>query len=138
MPTVKPVAYEDASPEVRAVYDSIMEARGIDFVPNFWRTIANHPPTLARLWDEIRETMADGALPAKTKEMIALAVSASNGCAYCVSSHTLAARNLGMSDQELGELMAVVGAFNKTNRVAEGYQVEIDDQIVEGLRRLAD
>ncbi|HZD25237.1 MAG TPA: carboxymuconolactone decarboxylase family protein [Alphaproteobacteria bacterium] len=124
--TVEPVAYEDASPEVRAVYDDIMATRGIDFVPNFWRTIAHHPPLLRRTWQSLKEVMAPGSLDPLTKEMIAVAVSATNGCEYCIRSHTAAARKLGMSEAMLGELMGVVGMFNETNRLAEGYQVEPD------------
>jgi AhpD family alkylhydroperoxidase len=123
---VEPVAYEDASAEVRAVYDDIMKSRGIDFVPNFWRTIAHDANLLRRTWESIKEVMAPGALDPLTKEMIAVAVSATNGCEYCIRSHTASARKLGMSDAMLGELMSVVGMFNETNRLAEGYRVEPD------------
>lgn len=125
--TVEPVAYEDASPEVRAVYDDIMASRGIDQVPNFWRTIASHPPMLKRMWQSLKEVMAPGALDPLTKEMIAIAVSATNGCEYCVRSHTAAARKGGMSDEMLGELLNVVGLFNETNRLVEGYRVVPDE-----------
>ena len=131
MPTVKMVEYEDASPEVRAVYDDFMEVRGTDFVPNFWRTIAVHPPTLKRLWEGIKQVMAPGRLDPLTKEMIAIAVSATNGCEYCIRSHTGAARKLGMDDETLGELMAVVGMFNQTNKLVFGYQVEVDEVFLE-------
>ncbi len=124
--TVKAVEYADASPEVREVYDDIMATRRIDSVPNFWKTIAAHPPTLRRTWATLKEVMAPGALDARTKEMVAVAVSATNGCEYCVRSHTAAARKLGMDDAMLGELMAVVGMFNETNSLANGYLVEID------------
>lgn len=123
---VEPVAYEAASPEVRAVYDDIMKSRGIDFVPNFWRTIGHDAKLLRRTWESVKEVMAPGALDSLTKEMIAVAVSATNGCEYCIRSHTASARKLGMSDAMLGELMSVVGMFNETNRLAEGYQVEPD------------
>jgi AhpD family alkylhydroperoxidase len=103
-----------------------MATRGIDRVPNFWRTIASHPPLLKRMWNSIKEVMAPGALDPLTKEMIAIAVSATNGCEYCVRSHTMAARAQGMSDEMLGELMNVVGLFNETNKLAEGYRVEPD------------
>ena len=126
MPTVKMVAYDDASPEVRAVYDEIMAAKGIDFVPNFWRTIANHPPMLRQLWDELQLVMVDGALDPLTKELIAIAVSATNGCEYCINSHTAAAINKGMTPEQHGELMAVIALFNKTNKLSDGYQVEPD------------
>ncbi|MCA9998625.1 MAG: carboxymuconolactone decarboxylase family protein [Anaerolineales bacterium] len=126
MPTVTMVEYDNASPEVRAVYDDLMAKKGIDFVPNFWKTVATHPPTLIRLWRDLNEVMAPGRLDRLTKEMIAIAVSATNGCNYCINSHTAAAQSLGMDAEMLGELMAVVGMFNMTNRMAEGYQVESD------------
>ncbi len=124
---VEPVEYDDAVAEVRAVYDDIMKTRGIDFVPNFWRTIAHDPALLRRTWESLKEIMAPGALDPMTKEMIAVAVSATNGCEYCIRSHTASARKLGMTDAMLGELMSVVGMFNETNRLAFGYQVEPDE-----------
>ena len=127
MSTVKMVEYEDAAPEVRAVYDDFMEVRGTDFVPNFWRTIAIHPATLKRLWEGIKQVMAPGRLEPLTKEMIAIAVSATNGCEYCIRSHTAAARKLGMDDETLAEVIAVVGMFNQTNKLVFGYQVEVDE-----------
>jgi AhpD family alkylhydroperoxidase len=130
MPTAAMVEYDQATPEVRAVYDEIMAVKSIDFVPNFWKTLASHPPLLARVWRGLDESMRPGALDALTKEMVALAVSATNGCTYCIRSHTAAARKLGMNDAMLGELMAVVGTFNQTNRLADGYQVEVDPQIM--------
>jgi AhpD family alkylhydroperoxidase len=130
MPTVTPVEHADAGPEVRAIYDDIMRVKGIDFVPNFWKTLASHPPLLADVWRSLRDTMAPGRLDALTKEMIALAVSATNGCEYCTRSHTAAARKLGMDDAMLGELMAVVGAFNRTNKLADGYRVEVDPELM--------
>jgi AhpD family alkylhydroperoxidase len=126
MPTVKMVEYDDASDEVRAVFDDIMQAKGIDFVPNFWKTVATHPPMLKQLWAEIGQVMASGALDPLTKEMIAIAVSATNGCEYCVNSHTAAAIAKGMTPEMHGELMSVVGFFNKTNVLSDGYQVEPD------------
>jgi AhpD family alkylhydroperoxidase len=130
MPTAAMVEYDQASPDVRAVYDEIMAVKSIDFVPNFWKTLASHPPLLARVWRGLDESMRPGALDALTKEMVALAVSATNGCTYCIRSHTAAARKLGMDDAMLGELMAVVGTFNQTNRLADGYQVEVDPQLM--------
>jgi AhpD family alkylhydroperoxidase len=130
MPTAAMVEYDQASPDVRAVYDEIMAVKSIDFVPNFWKTLASHPPLLARVWRGLDEAMRPGALDALTKEMIALAVSATNGCTYCIRSHTAAARKLGMDDAMLGELMGVVGTFNQTNRLADGYQVEVDVQLM--------
>jgi AhpD family alkylhydroperoxidase len=129
MTTVRMVEYEDATDEVRAVFDDVMESRGIDFVPNFWRTIAHHPPTLKSVWSHLKAVMAPGTIDALTKEMIAIAVSATNGCEYCINSHIAGARKLGMSDAQFGELMAVVGMFNQTNKLVEGYQVQVDERI---------
>ena len=129
MPTVKMVEYADAAPEVRAVYDDIMKTRSIDRVPNFWRTLASHPPLLRDVWEGLKAAMRPGKLDALTKELIALAVSATNGCEYCINSHTAAARKLGADEEVLGELMAVVGVFNRTNALADAYQIEVDDSI---------
>jgi AhpD family alkylhydroperoxidase len=137
MPTAAMVEYDQATPEVRAIYDEIMTVKGIDFVPNFWKTLASHPPLLARVWHGLDETMRPGKLDALTKEMVALAVSATNGCTYCIRSHTAAARKLGMDDVMLGELMAVVGTFNQTNRLADGYQVEVDAQLMRASEGVA-
>jgi len=130
MPTVAMVEYDDASPQVRAIYDEIMAVKGIEFVPNFWKTLGTHPPLLDEVWRNLNRAMQPGRLDQLTKEMVALAVSATNGCTYCIRSHTAAARKLGMDDEMLGELMAVVGVFNQTNRLADGYQVEVDPQIM--------
>lgn len=132
--TATPVEYEDACPEVKEVYDDIMTSKGIDFVPNFWRTIATHPPLLRDVWYSLKASMAPGRIDALTKEMIALAVSATNGCEYCINSHTAAARKLGMDDEMLGELMAVVGVFNRTNKLSDGYQVPVDERIRGAVR----
>jgi AhpD family alkylhydroperoxidase len=126
MATVKLVEYAEASAEVRTVYDDIMATRKTDRINNFWKALAGHPPTLRRTWESVKEVMAPGALDPLTKEMVYLAVSASNGCEYCVASHTASARRQGMTDEMLGELMAVVGMANETNRLADGYQVEVD------------
>src|SRR5882757_4611445 len=112
------VEYTDASPEVRAVYDDIMATRKTDAVNNFWKALANHPATLRRTWEGLKQVMAPGALDALTKELIYLAVSATNQCPYCIASHTAAARKQGMTDAVLAELMAVVGMANETNRLA--------------------
>lgn len=130
MSTVEMVEYDQAPPEVRAIYDEIMAVKGIGFVPNFWRTLASHPPLLEEVWRSLSRAMAPGRLDVLTKEMIALAVSATNGCTYCIRSHTAAARKLGMDEEMLGELMAVVGTFNQTNRLADGYQVAVDTQLM--------
>ena len=124
---MKLIEYADASPEVRGVYDDIMATRKTDSVNNFWKALAIHPPTLRRTWESVKQVMAPGALDPLTKEMLYLAVSATNGCAYCIASHTASARKQGMTDVMLGELMAVVGMANETNSLADGLQVEIDD-----------
>ena len=126
MPSVKPVEYADAAPEVRAVYDDIMATRKVDWLNNFWKVLAHDPALLRRTWAGVKEVMAPGALDALTKEMIYVAISATNGCGYCIASHTAAARKAGMTDAMLGELMSVVGMANETNRLANGYRVEID------------
>jgi AhpD family alkylhydroperoxidase len=128
MATLGFIEYEDASPEVRAVYDDIMTTRRTDWINNFWKALAHDPVTLRRTWLSIKEIMAPGALDGLTKEMVYLAVSATNQCGYCIASHTAAARKAGMSDGMLSELLAVVGMANETNRLASGYQVEIDDR----------
>ena len=128
MATVKPIEYEDASAEVRAVYDDIMRTRKIDWINNFWKALANHPPTLARTWESLKAVMAPGALDPLTKEMIYLAVSAANNCEYCTYSHTAGARRAGMSEAMLGELMAVVAMAAETNALANAYRVPVDER----------
>src|SRR5678815_1503807 len=125
MPVTRLIDYEDASPEVRAVYDDIMATRQTDWINNFWKAIANDPATLRRSWESVKQIMAPGTLDAVTKEMIYLAVSATNQCGYCIASHTASARKAGMSDAMFAEVMAVVGMANETNRLASGYRVEI-------------
>jgi len=137
MATLGLVEYNAASPEVRAVYDDIMAVRKTDRVNNFWKAIAHDPATLRRTWQSVKEVMAPGEIDALTKEMIYLAVSASNQCAYCIASHTAAARKAGMTDGMLSELMAVVGMANETNRLASGYQVEIDEHFRTPLAPIA-
>jgi AhpD family alkylhydroperoxidase len=127
MATVKLIEHTEAGREVRAVYDDIMATRKTDRVNNFWKALANHPPTLRRTWASVKEVMAPGALDTLTKEMIYVAVSATNGCEYCIASHTASARKAGMTYEMLGEVMAVVGMANETNRLADGYQVEVDE-----------
>jgi AhpD family alkylhydroperoxidase len=130
MATLGLIEYADASPEVRAVYDDIMATRKTDWINNFWKALAHDPATLKRTWQSVKEIMEPGALNAVTKEMIYLAVSASNQCGYCIASHTAAARKAGMTDAMLGEVMAVVGMANESNRLASGYQVEIDERFL--------
>jgi AhpD family alkylhydroperoxidase len=122
------IEYADASAEVRAVYDDIMKTRGVDWINNFWKALANDPKELARIWRNVKQVMAPGALDPLVKEMVYVAVSATNGCEYCTCSHTAAARKKGMSDAMLMELMAVVGLANETNRLANGLRVDVDRQ----------
>ena len=128
MATLGFIEYADAPPEVKAVYDDIMISRQTDYINNFWKALAHDPATLRRTWESVKQIMAPGVLDPLTKEMIYLAVSASNGCGYCIASHTVAARKAGMSDAQFAEVMAVVGMANETNRLATGYQVEIDER----------
>lgn len=127
MATLGLIEYDAASPEVRAVYDDIMATRQTDWINNFWKALAHDPATLKRTWESLKAIMAPGALDALTKELIYVAVSATNGCAYCIASHTAAARKAGMSAAMFAELIAVVGMANETNRLANGYQVAIDE-----------
>lgn len=128
MATLGLIEYEDASEEVRAVYDDIKATRRTDWINNFWKALAHDPITLRRTWESLKQIMSPGALDPLTKEMIYLAVSVSNQCGYCIASHTTAARRAGMTDAMFAELMAVVGMANQTNRLTAGYQVEIDPQ----------
>jgi AhpD family alkylhydroperoxidase len=123
-----PVEYANANSDVRAVYDDIMATRKTDWINNFWKVLANDPVTLRRTWESIKQIMAPGALDPLMKEMIYVAVSVTNQCDYCIASHTAAARKRGMTEAMFHELMAVVGMANETNRLAAGYQVEIDEQ----------
>ena len=131
-PGVRPVAlvplveYEDASPRVRAVYDAIRKARDTDYINNFWKALANDPPTLERTWAATRDTMAAGALDPLVKELVYLAVSMTNDCEYCVHTHHAAAIGKGMTPQMLSELVAVVALANSNNRIASGYRVDVD------------
>ncbi|HEV7335689.1 MULTISPECIES: carboxymuconolactone decarboxylase family protein [Bosea] len=126
MSRLKPIEYADAPPAVRAVYDDIKTSRNLKDVNNFWKYLAHDPVGLRRTWESVKEVMAPGALDPLVKEMIYLAVSTSNGCGYCIASHTAAARKAGMTDAMFGEVMAVVGMANETNRLVNGYRVPID------------
>ena len=128
MATLGFIEYKDASPEVRAVYDDIMATRQTDYINNFWKALAHDPAALKRTWESIKQIMQPGALDPLTKEMMYLAVSATNQCGYCIASHTAAARKAGMTEAQFAELMAVVGMANESNRLASGYQVEIDER----------
>jgi AhpD family alkylhydroperoxidase len=130
--TVKPVSETDATGKVAAVYADIKQTKGIDFIPNFWRVLGTNPDHLELVWTKLKTLMypeatgRESKLDPLTREMIALAVSATNGCAYCINSHTTAAKNLGLDNETLGEVLGIVGLFNTTNSLADGYQVEPD------------
>lgn len=126
MSTYGMIDYDQASPDVRAVYDDIMATRRTDYINNFWKSMAHDPALLRRTWESIKEVMRPGAIDPLTKEMIYLAVSVSNQCGYCIASHTFGARKLGMTEAQFAELMSVVGMANETNRLVSGYQVEVD------------
>lgn len=128
MATQRLVEYADATPEVRAIYEDILTVRKTDWINNFWKALANDPATLKRTWESIKQIMAPGALDPLTKEMLYIAVSITNQCPYCIASHTASARNKGMTDAMFHELMAVVGMANETNRLAAGYQIEVDEK----------
>ena len=128
MSLVTLIEYADASPSVKAVYDDIMKTRNIDRINNFWKALANDPAELRRVWEQVKQVMAPGALDPLVKEMVYVAVSATNGCEYCTHSHTAAARKKGMSDAMLMELLAVTALANKTNRLANGLRVPVDPQ----------
>ncbi|MBX9791443.1 MAG: carboxymuconolactone decarboxylase family protein [Pirellulales bacterium] len=115
-----------ASGRVREIFDDIKRTKQIDFVPNFWKTLAAHPPLLEDTWQRLKRVMAPGALDARTKEMLAVAASSTNGCAYCINSHTAAAMRLGMTAEMYGELLEVVALFNATNTLADAFQVRPD------------
>jgi len=124
------IEYEAASTEVRAVYDDIMATRRVPAVNNFWKALANDPATLARTWQSIKQIMAPGgALDPLVKEMIYIAVSVTNQCEYCIASHTAAAQKAGLTAGMFGELMAVVGMANETNRLVAGYRVPLDEHL---------
>jgi AhpD family alkylhydroperoxidase len=122
----QPIEYADASARVRAVFDDIKRSRNVEDVNNFWKYLAHDPAGLERTWQSIKEVMSAGALSPLVKELIYVAVSVTNGCGYCIASHTASARKAGMTEEMFGELMAVVGMANETNRLANGYRVPID------------
>jgi AhpD family alkylhydroperoxidase len=120
----------DASPEVKAIYEDIKAVRKTDWVNNFWKAMARHPATLKRMWDNIKQVMAPGAVDPLTKEMIYIAVSITNNCRYCIASHTAAAKAKGMTDAQYAELLAVIGLANETNRLVIGYDVPVDEKFL--------
>jgi AhpD family alkylhydroperoxidase len=130
MTLVKMVEYKEASPEVKAIYDDIMVTRKTDWINNFWKVLATDPATLARTWSAVKAIMAPGAIDPLTKEMLYVAVSVTNGCTYCIHSHTAAARKKGMTEAQFSELLAVVGLANETNRLVNGYQPPVDRQFI--------
>jgi AhpD family alkylhydroperoxidase len=124
---MKPISYETASPEVRAIFDDIKATRGVKDVNNFWKSLANEPRMLKHVWESLKDMMGPGALDPLTKELIYVAVSLTNNCEYCMASHTASARAKGMTDAQLNELYAIVGLANMTNRLANGYKVPVDE-----------
>jgi len=128
MALVPPIEYDDATPEVRAIYDDIRATRQVDWINNFWKVLANDPATLERVWRSVRSVMAPGAIDALTKEMIYIAVSVTNNCEYCIHSHTAGARAKGMTAPMFAELMSVVALANETNRLANGYRMDVDER----------
>ena len=134
MSITPPVEYEDASKDIKEVYDDIMATRRTDWVNNFWKVLATQPDLLKRTWQGVKSVMSEGSLDSLTKEMIYIAVSATNGCNYCTNSHTAGARSKGMTDDMFTELMAVVGMANQTNALADGFQVQVDIPFKHGGR----
>ncbi len=126
----EPIEYANASAEVRAVYDDIMATRKTDWVNNFWKVLAHDPATLRRVWANIKQVMGPGAIDPLTKEMLYLAVSASNGCRYCIASHGAAARSKGMSEAQYSELLAIVGLANETNCLVTALDVQVDSRFL--------
>ena len=128
MATVSLIQYDDASPEVRAVFDDIKRTRNLQDVNNFWKALANHPDTLKRTWETLREVMRPGALDELTKEMIYVAVSVTNNCEYCIHSHTASAFNKGMTRAQYQELLSVIAMAHQTNALANGFKIPVDAQ----------
>lgn len=127
MPIFKPIEENEAKGKVKEIYEDIKNKRQITEVPNFWKNLANNPETLERTWISLQQVMKKGALDPIVKELIYVAVSVTNGCEYCIKSHSIAAKKKGATDEMLNEMIAVVGMANETNRLVEGYQVEVDD-----------
>jgi AhpD family alkylhydroperoxidase len=126
----EPIEYKDASPEVRAVYDDIMATRKTDWVNNFWKVLAHDPASLRRVWANIKEVMGPGTIDPLVKEMLYVAISASNGCRYCIASHSAAARAKGMTETQYSELLAIVGLANETNRLVTALDVPVDERFL--------
>ena len=128
MTIFKPINEDEAQGKVKEVFDDIKSSRNIEEVPNFWKYIANNPDTLERTWRSMKQVMTKGAIDEVTKELIYVAVSISNGCEYCIKSHSAAAIKKGATKQMLSEMIAVTGMANEANRLVEGYQVELDEK----------
>jgi AhpD family alkylhydroperoxidase len=126
----EPIEYNDASAEVRAVYDDIMATRKTDWVNNFWKVLAHDPASLRRIWANIKEVMGPGTIDPLVKEMLYVAVSASNSCRYCIASHSAAARAKGMTEAQYSELLAIVGLANETNRLVTALDVPVDERFL--------
>ena len=129
MTLFKPISENKAKGKVKKIYNDIKKKRKIKKIPNFWKTIANDPPTLARTWDSLQEIMKKGSIDSLTKELIYIAVSMTNSCEYCIRSHSLAGKKKGMTNKMLKELISVVAMANETNRLVESYQVQVDDNL---------
>ena len=127
MPTFKPIQENEVSGKVKEIFEEIKTIRQITEIPNFWKSLANNPETLERTWTSLKQVMKKGALDPGVKELIYVAVSITNGCEYCIKSHSLAAKKKGATDEMLNEMIAVVGMANETNKLVEGYQVELDE-----------
>jgi AhpD family alkylhydroperoxidase len=128
MSTFGLIEYDYASPEVKAIYDDIRATRKTDYINNFWKAIAHDPALLNRTWQDLKATMAPGALDPLTKELIYIAVSVTNNCQYCIYSHTASAFGKGMTPEMFKELQQVIGMANETNKLVSGYQVAIDSR----------
>ena len=127
MPMFKPISENEATGKIKEVFDEIKSVRQITEIPNFWKMLANDPNELERTWSSLKEIMKKGALDPVTKELIYVAVSITNGCEYCIKSHSLAAKKKGATDEMLKEIFAVVGLANKNNKLVDSYQVEVDE-----------
>jgi len=128
MSTFGLIDYQDASPEVKAVYDDILATRKTDYINNFWRAIAHDPILLKRTWESLKAIMAPGAIDPLTKELLYIAVSVTNNCHYCIASHTASAFSKGMTPEMFKELQQIIGMANETNKLVTGYQVAVDDR----------
>ena len=127
MPIFKIIGENEAQGKVKEIFDEIKKVRQIDKIPNFWKSLANNPETIERTWTSLQQVMRKGALDPVTKELIYVAVSITNGCEYCIKSHSLAAKKKGANEEMLKEMFAVVGLANKNNKLVDSYQVEVDE-----------